>query len=95
MLYDGQIYNIVRLTVAEVELDDFGLAADQLLIDPLSLEMIQQDAEVSFTISMVDAVYSAVIPIPAAVSLVVRFRFDRAGRSGTPQAFLTPICHWC
>ena len=56
--------------VAEAELDDFGLAADQLLSDPLSLEMIQKDAEVSVTISMVNAVYSAVIPIPAAVWLL-------------------------
>jgi hypothetical protein len=66
VLSDGQIYNNVRLMVAEVDLDDYGFSADQILTDPLSVEMIQNDSEISVSVSMVGAVNSTVIPLPAA-----------------------------
>jgi len=66
---DGQTYNNVRLMVAEVDLDDYGFSADQMLTDPFSVEMIQKDPEISVSISMVGAVNTTVIPVPAAVWL--------------------------
>lgn len=66
---DGVIYNNVRLMVAEVELDDFGFSADQILTDPFSVELIQLDSEISVSLSMVGAVNATVIPVPAAVWL--------------------------
>lgn len=68
-LSNWEKYNDIRLMVAEVELDDYGFAADQILTDPLSVEMIQKDAEIPVSLSMVGAVNSAVIPVPAAIWL--------------------------
>ena len=69
VLSDSQLYNNVRLMVGEVELDDYGFSAGQMLTDPLSVQMIQQDSEISVSMSMVGAVNAAVIPVPAAVWL--------------------------
>jgi len=70
VLSDGQIYNNVRLMVAEVELDDYGFSADQILTDPLSVGMIQKDSNISVSMSMVGAVNATtVIPVPAAAWL--------------------------
>jgi len=69
VLSDGDICNNVRLMVAEVELDDYGFSADQILTDPLSVEMIQKDSEISVSIAMVGAVNATVIPVPGAVWL--------------------------
>ena len=67
---DGEIYNNVRLMVAEVELDDYGFSADQILTDPLSVGMIQKDSNISVSMSMVGAVNATtVIPVPAAAWL--------------------------
>jgi len=69
LLSDGQTYNNVRLLVAEVELDDYGFSANQILTDPLSINMIQKDSLISVSMSMVGAVNATVIPVPAAVWL--------------------------
>jgi hypothetical protein len=66
---DGQTYDNVRLMVAEVDLDDYGFSAGQMLTDPFSVEMIQKDFDISVSISMVGAVNTTVIPVPAAVWL--------------------------
>lgn len=66
---DGEIFNNVRLMVAEVDLDDYGFSTDQILNDPLSVAMIQQDSQISVSMSMVGAVNATVIPVPAAVWL--------------------------
>ena len=55
--------------VAEVDLDDYGFSAGQMLTDPFSVEMIQKDFDISVSISMVGAVNTTVIPVPAAVWL--------------------------
>jgi len=65
----GLTSSSVYFSVVEINLDDYGLAAGDVMSTPLSVNLIQNDPKIAVSLSMVGSLNSTVVPVPAAVWL--------------------------
>ncbi len=59
----------IYFSVIEIDLDDYGFGAGDVMTDPFSVNLVQNDPAIAVSLSMAGDLNSVVVPVPAAVWL--------------------------